>query len=511
VHQAQEARLSGPELAAGFRKRAFWDGALSNTGGALLGFAFLAFLGPVSPAVDDFGAVLAVNAVVFAVYMPLTLVLGGKWARRIGEPIKQWLEARCPQEKAVRELVLRYPVEAIRISATFWVGAALLFGAINATVSPATGIAVVTTLLLGGVTTCALHYLLTERSIRPVTALALAGQVPDEPRAFGIRGRLMIAWALGTGVPILGVVAFSTVGLVSDSFSRETVARPAAFLGILALAVGLFATLLAARSVADPLTEMRGALARVEQGDFDVAVPVDDGSEIGFLEAGFNRMAAGLRDRERLQDLFGRHVGKEVAEAALRAGVELGGEVREVGVLFVDLVGSTSLAARRPPEEVVVLLNRFFEEVVHAAEANGGWVNKFEGDAALCVFGAPTRREDPAGDALAAGRRLRACLQDQLSEVDAGIGVSAGPAVAGNIGAEERFEYTVIGDPVNEGARLCELAKQRPERLLASDAAVERARPEEASHWTLGEATVLRGRDAPTRLATVAAVTTPAG
>jgi adenylate cyclase len=511
VHQAQEAHLSGSELATGLRRRGFWDGALANTGGALLGFAFLAFLAPVSPGVDDVTSVLVLNAVVFATYMPLTLVLGGKWARRISEPIRRWLETGCQPDGAVRELILRYPLEVIRISATFWVGAAVLFGAINTTVSPVTGVVVVTTILMGGATTCALLYLLTERRIREITALALAGQVPAEPRALGIRGRLVIAWALGTGIPIVGVVGFSVVGLVSDSFSKEAVARPGVFLGALALAVGLLATFLAARSVADPITEVRGALARVEQGDFDVEVPVDDGSEIGFLEAGFNRMAAGLRDRERLQDLFGRHVGKEVAEAALQAGVELGGEVREVGVLFVDLVGSTSLAVRHPPEEVVALFNRFFKEVVHAAEANGGHVNKFEGDAALCVFGAPTPREDPAGDSLAAARTLRERLDERLSELDAGIGVSAGPAVAGNIGAEERFEYTVIGDPVNEAARLCELAKQRPERLLASEAAIDRARPEEASRWTLGEAIVLRGRHEPTRLATVASVTARTG
>jgi adenylate cyclase len=511
VGEAREPRPFGQELAEEFRRRAFWDGALANTGGALLSFAFLAFLAPVSPTVGSVGAVVGFNAIVFALYMPTTLAVGRRWSRRLSAPILRWLEAGCPPDPAVRELVLRFPVETIRISAVFWVGAATLFGAINLTTSVATGLAVMPTILLGGVTTCSLHYLMTERSIRPVTALALAGQVPAEPRAFGIRGRLVIAWALGTGVPIVGVVAFSGLGLVSDTFSRQAIARPAVFLGLLALAVGLFATLLAARSVADPLTEVRGALARVEQGDFSAEVPVDDGSEIGFLEAGFNRMAAGLRERERLQDLFGRHVGKDVAESALQAGVKLGGEVREVGVLFVDLVGSTSLAARRPPEEVVALLNRFFHEVVETAEANGGWVNKFEGDAALCVFGAPSPREDAAGDALAAGRALRGRLEEQLFELAVGIGISAGPAVAGNIGAEERFEYTVIGDPVNEAARLCELAKQRPERLLASEAAVRRARPEEASRWTLGEATVLRGRDAPTRLATVEAVTAPAG
>jgi adenylate cyclase len=245
------------------------------------------------------------------------------------------------------------------------------------------------------------------------------------------------------------------------------------------------------------------AMGSVERGDFDVRVHVEDGSEVGRLQAGFNRMAAGLAERERLRDLFGRHVGQDVARAALDGELRLGGEEREVAVLFVDIVGSTSLAAARPPAAVVALLNEFFRLVVETVERNGGWVNKFEGDAALCVFGAPTERDDAAGDALAAARELRDRLASELSELDAGIGVSAGAAVAGNVGAEQRFEYTVIGDPVNEAARLCELAKKRPERVLASDAALERSGQQEGGRWSLGEEVELRGRAAPTRLATV--------
>src|SRR5439155_479110 len=116
---------------------------------------------------------------------------------------------------------------------------------------------------------------------------------------------------------------------------------------------------------AEPVSAVRRALGRVEEGDFDVDVEVDDASEIGLLQSGFNRMAAGLRERERLRDLFGRHVGEDVARAALDAGeLALGGEVREVAVLFVDLAGSTAMAGKRPPEEVVSLLNRFFAVVV---------------------------------------------------------------------------------------------------------------------------------------------------
>jgi adenylate cyclase len=212
-------------------------------------------------------------------------------------------------------------------------------------------------------------------------------------------------------------------------------------------------------------------------------------------------MADGLRERERIRDLFGRQVGHEVARAALSEGVRLGGEEREMAALFVDVVGSTSLALALPPTEVVRLLNRFFRIVVEAVEAEGGLVNKFEGDAALCLFGAPVAREDHAGDALRAARKLAARLARELPEIDFGIGVSAGVAVAGNVGAEHRFEYTVIGDPVNEACRLAELAKERPERVLASSDALDRAAASESVAWRVTDAAVLRGRLAPTQLA----------
>jgi adenylate cyclase len=255
------------------------------------------------------------------------------------------------------------------------------------------------------------------------------------------------------------------------------------------------------RSISGPVRELRSAMKRVEAGDTDVTVAVDDGSEVGLLQAGFNRMVAGLRERDRVRDLFGRHVGEEVARSALGREVELGGELRDAAILFVDVVGSTAFASARDPHEVVETLNRFFEVVVEVVTLHGGWINKFEGDAALCVFGAPTEHPDAASAALAAGRELRRRLSVELDGIDAAIGLSAGKVVAGNIGAAKRYEYTVIGDPVNEAARLTDLAKAEPCRLLASEAILSRASRREAGRWEFGEPVALRGRPATTRVA----------
>jgi adenylate cyclase len=146
---------------------------------------------------------------------------------------------------------------------------------------------------------------------------------------------------------------------------------------------------------------------------------------------------------------------------------------------------------------MVGLLNRFFAVVVETVEAEGGIVNKFEGDAALCVFGAPTEHADPAGAALRAARRICTAVRD-AGEVDVGIGVAWGPVWAGQVGAAQRLEYTVIGDPVNEAARLTEVAKDATGCAVASQAAVEAADGDERGHWVRDEAIELRGRDEPT-------------
>jgi adenylate cyclase len=320
----------------------------------------------------------------------------------------------------------------------------------------------------------------------------------------GIGTRIYLAWEFGTAVAVGGTVVVAIAYLAGAGMSPNRMAATVIFLGVFALTVGLGTLLVAIRSVADPVSAMRGAMRRVEQGDTDVSVPVDDGSEVGLLQAGFNRMVAGLRERDRVRDLFGRHVGEEVARSALGSDAEMGGELRDAAILFVDIVGSTEFAAGRDPREVVETLNRFFGIVVEVVTLHGGWVNKFEGDAALCVFGAPTEHPDASTAALAAARSLSQRLSLELDGIAAAVGLSAGTVVAGNIGAAQRYEYTVIGDAVNEAARLTELAKSRPARVVASDSILRRASDVEARRWSVGEPVVLRGRVAATRVATPA-------
>ena len=348
-------------------------------------------------------------------------------------------------------------------------------------------------MLIGGVGVCAISYLVIEQTYRPLFAFALAGEAAPRPASLGIRPRLLLAWSVGSGVPLLGLS-------LAPFRASGTSPTAMAVLAAVGLVGGLFALLVASNSIAEPLDEVRAALGRVAGGDLDVDLSVDDGGEVGQVQAGFNRMVSGLRERAALQDLFSRHVGHEVAAQALERGTGLGGESRRASVVFVDLIGSTAMAEVLPPGEVVATLNAFFQAVVDTITAQGGWVNKFEGDGALCVFGVPGNQPDHEARALRAARALRTRFAELAGDhpgLDAGIGVSSGTVVAGNVGTEERYEYTVIGRAVNEAARLTDLAKQRPGRVLASSGSVL-ASGVERTQWADRGRVGLRGQQAPT-------------
>ena len=463
--------------------------------GALVVFVAIGFLVPLFGSLNQLARLGLVNGPLVALYVTVSGIVIARYVRRHATQALAWTREDRPPSEREHYDTLRLATYVVKLDALGWIASGVLFGVFDGVAfSWGVGALVFGTIWLGGETTCSLDYLLYERALRPVTACALAARPRRECVAPGVRVRLAVAWLLGTGVPLLGLLVVGVAALVRPHVHVGDVAAAVLFLAVIAWLAGFLATQLAAKAIADPLLAVRRGLDQVERGALDAHVAVDDGSEVGLLQAGFNRMAEGLRERERIRDLFGRQVGEEVAHQALSQGVRLGGEEREIAAVFVDLTGFTPLALAMPPAEVVALLNRFFRVVVEVVESEDGMVNKFEGDAALCVFGAPVARANPTLDALRAALALSERLSRELPEVDFGIGISAGLAVAGNVGAEHRFEYTVIGDPVNEAARPAELAKRRPGRALASDAALSRAPQADGDGWRMA---MLRGRATP--------------
>ena len=430
-----------------------------------------------------------------AAYLVVALPAGTAAGLRRQRATNRWLTDRREPTPAEAGHALRLPLDTALVAGSIWLAGALLTAAVAASPSRSRCVG-----LRVGVAVAARR--------RRHRRCHLPAHRPRGPG--GDRARPGGAPAGGRAGPRRAAAPAADLGADQRRAAarrRPAVPRPqqprrargsgsVLFLVVVALLVGALATLLTARAVGQPLRDLRRAVQQVGRGDYDVEVLVDDAGEIGLLQEGVNTMAAGLAERERLRDLFGRHVGTTVAQEALRTGVSLGGEERTVAALFVDIAGSTSLVRRTGPEEMVGLLNRFFAVVVETVEDEGGLVNKFEGDAALCVFGAPADHPDPAGAALRAARLICDAVA-AAGEVDVGVGVACGRVWAGQVGAASRLEYTVIGDPVNEAARLTELAKDHPGRAVASEPTVRAADPGERGHWVRDAAVELRGRGEP--------------
>jgi adenylate cyclase len=422
-------------------------------------------------------------------------------------PTLRWYVAGHEPTAEQREAAMRIPGRQSVILVLAWGVAGAIFALLNLSGGAQVLVPILLGVLLGGPAAAGTGMLLAQRTLRPIVRAATLGR---EPRMVvpSVFARLVLLWFLCSALPI-GVIAALVVlrsygWLIQRSASLDV---PVLVVSLAALLLGLPTMILTSRSISDPLGEVVDAMAEVEHGRIDTYVGAYERSQIGRLQTGFNRMVAGLAERDRLRDLFGRHVGTDVAQRAVQEGASLSGDVVEAAVLFIDLVGSTQLAESRPPQEVAEVLNDFFRIVVEAVDEHHGLINKFAGDAALAVFGAPLRTSEPASAALATARALGTQLR-RLPVVDFGIGVSAGRVFAGNVGAENRYEYTVIGDAVNEAARLADLAKTAERRILCSAAAIDRADETERAHWAECYSTVLRGRSEATHVSAPAAPAT---
>ncbi|GAB88694.1 adenylate/guanylate cyclase domain-containing protein [Gordonia rhizosphera] len=429
-------------------------------------------------------------AVVFAILVGVgvNLLLG----LGLLKPQLRWFVDGRPANQARRRAVQRIPM--IQVLATFgaWSTAVLcyLLAADDLTTQTVFGVAVA--FGLAGVSSSCITYVFAERAARPLAVVALHDN-PTRHVIHGVRSRMIAVWAVSSAVPMVGLLIINA-GRWADWLPpvQGPIDWTTVVLAIVGLVAGARVVALVGTSLADPLTDLRRAVEQVDRGDLSAQVAVYDSSELGVLQHGFNEMVTGLDERDRMRELFARHVGDTVADLALERGAGMHGTNALVGVLFVDIVGSTTVAAQQDPQETVALLNRFFTIVAEVVDQHSGFVNKFEGDAALAVFGVPVAVTNPAAAALGAARDLARRLREL--PIGWGIGVSYGLSFAGNVGAERRYEYTVIGNPVNECARLSELAKGAEVPVLAGEGAVAAAGDDERPEWRAVGARRLRGR-----------------
>ena len=281
------------------------------------------------------------------------------------------------------------------------------------------------------------------------------------------------------------------VGALYLGFSEEAItaalasARNQALLITLVMVLaGLGGAVGLAALLSRPIFRLVQATGAIAAGNFNITLPVASRDELGVLTDSFNRMARSLREKEMIKRAFTRYVAREVVEEILKnpENMALTGERREVTVLFCDVRGFTPLSERLSPEEVVLLLNDFYNLMIETTFKHDGTLDKFLGDAVMAVFGAPLAHPDHSARAIRTALAMQEGIvglnerraRDGKEPIAVGIGVSAGEAVAGTVGTEDRMEYTVIGDSVNLAARLESNAK--PGQILISHRTYERVR-----------------------------------
>lgn len=288
------------------------------------------------------------------------------------------------------------------------------------------------------------------------------------------------------------------------------------FVSILLMLISFIITHGLSRLILNPLKNLTEASKRIQNGDYKSRVGIVTSDELGALADSFNDMADSLAEKEFMRDTFGKIVDPEVRDYLMSGsgkeslGAALGGETREVTVLFCDIRSFTAMSEKMEASEVVQLLNKYFTALGKCIAAHHGIINKYIGDAIMAIFGAPVQSENSARDAFLAALDMRKALvevnedfkKEGFPEVHFGIGIHTGPVFAGTIGAENRMEYTVIGDTVNTASRLESLCKTYTKDLILSEASAEKLGKESEGLSFVAEAEI-RGKSQPMKLYTL--------
>lgn len=444
----------------------------------------------------------AVITVGLAALVHLWLGFGARWWFR---PIERWVSGADPDPVAA--LRATYVVSRAGVLGTLLTMAIQLavLSIVVGVAADANGSRVAHYALLGvtvglAIQLVGVHSML-EGAMRPVR-LAIAGDsgVGDElPRS-------RPTYATWLGVSVLATVfAFTLNGAMLSTAFDEAREQPLLF-GVMAvlvtLALGFPLTVgFGFAPAVRPVRELSAATERVATGDYGTRVPVVQDDDLGVLAASFNRMQAGLAERQRLHAAFGTYVDPMLAARLLEQGDDVfTGDRREVTLMFIDIRDFTPFAEQHSAEDTVARLNELFGIVVPAVVDAGGHVNKFLGDGALAVFGAPAALADHAGAAVRAAITIRRQVALRFAgDLRVGIGINTGVVIAGTIGAGGKLEFTLIGDAVNVAARVEQATKSTGDTILVTQQTVD-ALPDGFPGLTARGSFALKGKSAPAQL-----------
>ena len=424
----------------------------------------------------DYLKILAVSLGLTALAVGITLLRTFPLVR----PIKEWLAGSRDAERAQRawRAAIGLPLSLIRRDVSVPIVVTIVPACIWAVIVLDISWLAFFPLFAGSMValgySAILHYLILESGMRPVlldiseseVAPRVSGGIPAIP----LRVRLMAALPLINLITGLVVAALTSPGGGGEALGVDVLIAVA-----VATTISLELTVLFAKSIIRPIGDLQRATEAVAEGRYDVSVPVTTGDELGELAASFNQMVEGLVERERLREVFGTYVDREIAEYILSEGFVEEGEELEVSVLVCDVRDFTSFAASSSAKEVVSRLNELFEVVVPIVGRHGGHVDKFLGDGLLGVFGAPEPFPDHADRAA-----LAACeMASKVNSLDdlglkIGVGVNTGLVVAGSIGGGGRLNFSVIGDAVNVAARVEAATREVGEDVLITARTAER-------------------------------------
>ena len=287
-----------------------------------------------------------------------------------------------------------------------------------------------------------------------------------------------------------------------------SVERTYLLLALTGLLISIGVGIWIARSVSEPVLQLAEGTRKIAEGDYSQRIDVRTKDEVGLLATAFNQMSQGLAERDQVRDLLGKVVSPAVATELLRKDLTLGGEEREVTILFSDLRSFTSMSEARSPQEMLGILNRYFTRMSGIVETHGGVVDKYVGDALMALFGAPLTLTDHVDRALETALDMIDALDELNRQWQAqgrhplrvGIGINTDIVVAGNMGSQTRLNYTVIGDGVNLASRLEELTKtpESDARIIISSSTLKRAKKSYRTR-RLGEVAV-KGRKEATEI-----------